>query len=110
MFACEMIELLLSFSFWTFNVLYNVDLWSALVGQTFEPKIDSWQDFNWFDSQFVSANAEVIPQLDATPSLLHSYLIGMESYFSYSKITKTNVEKIHLPHYIGVGLNLVHIR
>lgn len=32
-----------SFTFWTFNVLYGVDLWSTLVSQQFEAKVESWR-------------------------------------------------------------------
>ena len=44
---------LFSFSFFTFSTLYGIDLWSALVGQTFEAKIDTWKDIDWLNSQFV---------------------------------------------------------
>ena len=47
-----LLNLLFSFSFRTFHALYEVDLWSALVGQRFEFKVESWADINWF-SQFI---------------------------------------------------------
>ena len=48
-----MIKLLMSFTFWTFNVLFGIDLWSVLITQTFETEVNSWEDINWPNSQFV---------------------------------------------------------
>ena len=42
-----------SFSFWSCDVLYGVDLWSALVGQTFETKVEVWGNISWFDTRFI---------------------------------------------------------
>lgn len=44
---------LFSFSFWTFEVLFGVDLWEALVGQTFEDEVNTWHDITYLETQFV---------------------------------------------------------
>ena len=40
-------EAIFSFSFWTFSVLFEMDLWAALVGQNFESKVETWENISW---------------------------------------------------------------
>ena len=42
----------ISLTFWTFDILYGVDLWSALVDQTFESKVENWDDINILNTNF----------------------------------------------------------
>ena len=42
-----LLNLAFSFTFWTFNTLYGVDIWSALVSQNFETKVESWRQANY---------------------------------------------------------------
>ena len=48
-----MLPCLASFTFWTFDNFFGVDLQELLVGQTFESKVNSWDDINFFETQFV---------------------------------------------------------
>lgn len=41
-----------SFGFWTFNLLYGVDLWSTLTSQKFEGKVENWHDIDFFQTEF----------------------------------------------------------
>ena len=51
--AGAMLRVLWEFTCWTFNILYGIDLWSALTVQRFEPEIESWADFPWHRVTFL---------------------------------------------------------
>ena len=55
-----LLSCLISFAFWTFNILYGVDLREVLVGQTFEPEVNSWDDIRWFETQFVFVEPSLV--------------------------------------------------
>ena len=57
---------------WTFTVLYGIDLWGALASQTFEAKVDGWQDLNFLDTQFINCVPELRTYL--APGLLEEML------------------------------------
>ena len=48
-----LLKAIFSFSFWSCDLLYGMDLWSALVGQRFETEVDYWANISWFKTQFV---------------------------------------------------------
>ena len=41
-------QLLITFNLWTFNILYGINLRSALIGQNFEREVNSWDDIEFF--------------------------------------------------------------
>ena len=48
-----MFQLIWEFGFWTFEVIYGVDLWTILTVQRFEPEVESWNDISWHKAKFV---------------------------------------------------------
>ena len=51
--AGAMLRVLWEFTYWTFNILYGIDLWDTLTVQRFEPEIESWADFPWHRATFL---------------------------------------------------------
>lgn len=67
-----------SFSFWSCDLLYGMDLWSALVGQRFETKVDYWANITWFDTRFVLVDIQHMREI--SNSLLEFNLMTFYLY------------------------------
>ena len=74
--GCLLMQCMGSFAFWTFDILYGVDLWSALVAQTFEPEVNDWNDIQWFNAEFIFVpNLALYRAKSVSENLLHKNLI-----------------------------------
>ena len=84
-----------SFTIWTFNQIYGIDLHKSLVGQIFEKEINEWNDFNFFQCQFIyvinSNTKNEIPRFVA-PGFLELHLL-MQPYF-HSKLKVANINDL----------------
>ena len=90
-----LLKFIFSFTFWSFNTLYGIELWSSLVGQRFESNVETWQNISWFDTQFVATplydNRELANNLLQYNLLVYYAQFGIvkEPSFTFTDITKT---------------------
>lgn len=91
-----MICALWSFSIWSFNNLYGIDLHTALISQSFENEVNDWQDINFFDTQFVYIQRDNnrISNLLA-PGFLEMQLSLSSQHQSHLKVINTTFNDPH---------------
>ena len=91
-------QCLISFGFWTFNILFGVDLWSSLVKQTFESEVNSWDDISWFETQFViTPFSSFFRILSYSKDLLNYDYLYLRLVQTDNTLTKVNAPSLSLP-------------
>ena len=87
----SLFQSLVAFNMLVFNILYGVNLRSALVDQNFEYEVNSWADINFFDSYFIH-NHDVISNI--SPDMLHHHILSMKSAIGMeNNIIKYNLKR-----------------
>ena len=74
-----------TFGIWTFENLFGIDLHTALVNQTLEAEVNSWNDLNFFETQFIYLKKGRI----ATPGFLELILFSETAFHSDNKLVNT---------------------
>ena len=81
-----------TFTTWSFDFLYGIDLWSVLVNQRFEKEVNGWEDLVWHKTQFFHLTFMHFgqPTYLTLQLLLRTYSHDMSSRFVFNSFSLAN--------------------